>query len=1383
MRFAKLHTNSYHSLEKICFLPINNLSRLTHERMNKDMNNKVRVGVLASLLVAPATLASANEQAPIVQQSEQQPFNVLANLSEREILLQQFITLQENSTSQNIVYARTAFNNLTPEQEALLEADEYDLLEAKLEYIEKHVAIIEDLKKLKADIDKLVLTSPTLIADVSQAREDYDEALADLAAAQLAVNNAFNTAPASVLKSSLVYAGNLAPDNIVLLQKTVTNAKLLEDREKEIVKPQAFIVDYVDDLQNLDKASYKEVIANAKAAYEALNANEKKIIAAHIVKDDVTAYQLLKNAENFLKAVDEADQLYKTILTTNYTSVGTLKSKMKDLEAAIVAVGEDYDLYLELPHLAELRKVLTVVEAIDGLKVEQYRSTEEGNDETALEKVVAAFNEIDPQHQYRVFNGDKLQTAIADVEVADAVDALIDALLIEEPATLQAATQAYNKLTTTQKKLVEKLEVLQAFQQDNKSAAAVVKMIDELKPTLSTSYLSRLRAADVSYKKLQGDSAEPNEAIQHVLNYPILVNLLQFEPVIDKVVSLKLPKSVQAEVEAYETNVQEARTAYETALAIPIAADDIHKEALEALLKAANDRLTIAEYDIARAKSIGTAIEDLKTSTSNELLNKISIARSLYDEKYATTETTFTGTSSNAKKLVYNYSELSALEKQYTTVLKVTNSIAALPSYYAKTSLLSRIQSAQKAYDGLGATMQGFVHNKADLDALAPVAAFMQDVNALKPKDANYEANVKRLLNTDYPALKANFAADKDLTDMLEDKYVSKLETAIGNIDTAAAVIGKITALQGKTGQTVGDDIADIKAEYKKVKQKNLVTNYAEFQAIEKNYKAANKVIKLIADLPIASRATAKDYAKKVEAAKKAYDKLTTAQNVYVFNYLDLSSVVQSAKVIGMIADLKVTSKDYLTDLAAAKEAYAALSTGDQSKVVNAHLLDEGDAMRGTVESVEALIAAAIPSASDYINKLIEARQGYDSLAKNEQRLVSNYKDLTTREKAVKPVLTLTENIAALDPSNATKFISQYKSAIKAHEKLSFADRALVANEQRLITELAPIFKVMEQISLIKESSKTFVEDVTKARAAYNALSAGDKAQISNYARLLEQELNVQGGARVDEMIRSIKSSNPKDYVANVKAARAAYNSLSSANKKGVTLLNELKAEESYIKPVETVIDLIDGLFNPRNDMAKQVTKIQKALAKLNNEQQSFVTNMADYTDLASVVHVYDLIEKLKPSDKYYIGNLQAARTAYEKLSPEEKMRVTNYYKLQEAITNVEGVENVISTIASLSSSSSTYFDDVAKASDLYKALPSALKKQVHNYDILKNAEKSIKNAQKVITTIDQIDPTVRTFESKVKAARKAYDRLTAEEKILVINYTFLTRYELELGL
>ncbi len=107
----------------------------------------------------------------------------------------------------------------------------------------------------------------------------------------------------------------------------------------------------------------------------------------------------------------------------------------------------------------------------------------------------------------------------------------------------------------------------------------------------------------------------------------------------------------------------------------------------------------------------------------------------------------------------------------------------------------------------------------------------------------------------------------------------------------------------------------------------------------------------------------------------------------------------------------------------------------------------------------------------------------------------------------------------------------------------------------------------------------------------------------------------------------------------------------------------------------------------------------------------------------------------------------------------------------------------VINIIAGLSSSSSTYFADIEKALEQYKALPSALKKQVVNYDALKLAEKNMKAAQKVMKQIEQIDPEVRSFESKVKAARKAYDKLLPEQKSLVSNYIFLTQYELELGL
>ena len=82
-----------------------------------------------------------------------------------------------------------------------------------------------------------------------------------------------------------------------------------------------------------------------------------------------------------------------------------------------------------------------------------------------------------------------------------------------------------------------------------------------------------------------------------------------------------------------------------------------------------------------------------------------------------------------------------------------------------------------------------------------------------------------------------------------------------------------------------------------------------------------------------------------------------------------------------------------------------------------------------------------------------------------------------------------------------------------------------------------------------------------------------------------------------------------------------------------------------------------------------------------------------------------------------------------------------------------------------------------------YKKLPSALKKQVSNYDILEQAKKDIDAADKVIRTIAAIEPGVRTFESKVIAARKQYEKLTEDQKTLVTNTRLLLQYERELGL
>ena len=265
-----------------------------------------------------------------------------------------------------------------------------------------------------------------------------------------------------------------------------------------------------------------------------------------------------------------------------------------------------------------------------------------------------------------------------------------------------------------------------------------------------------------------------------------------------------------------------------------------------------------------------------------------------------------------------------------------------------------------------------------------------------------------------------------------------------------------------------------------------------------------------------------------------------------------------------------------------------------------------------------------------------------------------------------------------------------------------------------------------------------------------------------------DHELNVAGGANVDALIRALRSSDPKEYVQKVKEARTAYNTLSSANKKAVTLVDTLKDEEKYVKPVETVIDLIEGLSNPRNDLSKQFDKVNAALKKLDAEQMSFISNYDKYSDLSDVIFVYQLIAKLKPSDKYYLGNLQAAKLAYGKLSMEDKLRVTNYYKLQEAEQDVTEIERVTNVIGSLSSSSSTYFADIEAALAAYKTLPSGSRNQVLNYTNLQTAEKNMKAAQKVMKSIEELDSSLRNFESKTKAAKKAYEKLTDDQRKIV---------------
>ena len=177
---------------------------------------------------------------------------------------------------------------------------------------------------------------------------------------------------------------------------------------------------------------------------------------------------------------------------------------------------------------------------------------------------------------------------------------------------------------------------------------------------------------------------------------------------------------------------------------------------------------------------------------------------------------------------------------------------------------------------------------------------------------------------------------------------------------------------------------------------------------------------------------------------------------------------------------------------------------------------------------------------------------------------------------------------------------------------------------------------------------------------------------------------------------------------------------------------------------------------------------------------------------------VIELIEAIgTPITKDSKAKIDAAREAYDSLSPEDKEKVTNYDKLLEAEKAYDAlnadpadqeaakkVEDLIKAIGTVTKDSEKKIQDARAA---YDQLTEAQKKLVSNYDDLAAAEKKLAElkatpedkeaAKKSEEKIDAIDPENPDPEM-VKEARKAYDALTDIQKKLVSNYDKLLQAE-----
>lgn len=1367
---------------------------------------------MAGLIITPAIVVQAGD----VQASETAtPINVTASVTAKD-LLDSFKEANENLDAPDIALERIKYKNLLEGNKADLTKPELDLIDAKITYLESYIEFIEKANDLKNKIEKLTYTNGNLISDTDVAQMLYEDLVNDQieASKKLSIFASNAGERAINLLDSLQYYEEDEATNFI--QPVIVKNGVNElDKNIEIVKYLKEVIDEtIVPIQNASKAepivkdTYVSAVDNAQTVFNEISDTTfegiegealKNVLKIQVVENGVNFEQFIKNAViNITKAESIEAKIQDvqdnpptgTTLNSKITAITNEYKKLDPLQKALVS---NYD------QMKSYNKVVEVVQEITDL-TKLATNTKELREK--LPEVETSFKALNPIEVDLVTNATKLVEIRATVDKVEDVEDLITSITIAniEEATRKART-AYNALSSGERRYVlkEALDLLTSWEKSSSTAANVMKQIDAIttdafvslddekladsrKLSTVTGFVKKVRTAESSYAKIKGEEgAEETDQQKLVTNRKRLEALIPIATIADNISTLKVTSATYTEDLAAATT---ALSNWPEDTAIP--ADEQQNIAklkvfLEAYLKAQQNEQAVAV-------KLDEEITALQTASPVNL------------EQMTTARATYNSLSSSGKRLVKNSKELSNLERQYKAALNTVKTIDAIEVKKDKAGkkvmdekglkdFARKTTAAKTSYDKLTKPMQDVVYNSSKLDALLPFAQLIIDIDAIRPTAKDFKEKLAKA-QSEFDTLFKDYSVPADLTedfDLIQAKlyevYRDKLEVNEQLVTSAAKIETRIDALKSKIGEAFITDLSEVSTAYKQLDSatKRNVSNAKILTELERDYKASLRVIEQINKLPAH---TERSFTSKVASAQKAYDRLTEKQKNDVYNYeSNLKNVLKVADLIGRIDKLRVSSKTYEVDVAAIRTEFNALSAAEKEQVHNITKLDSAEGGVSDAQGVIALIDAAIPTAEDYIQKLIDARQGYDSLSRDNQRLVTNYKDLQNRERTVKPVLKLDTDILALDPSNARTFISKYKSAEKAYEKLSISDRALLVNTEMFLGDFKSIYQVVNAINSVKPSSKTFVEDTQAARALYNALPVNLASQVSNLSTLQDHELNVQGGATVDAMIRSLNSAPANEFVAKVKEAREAYKALSSANKKAVTLESELKEQEKYIKPIEAAIKAIDGLSNPRNDLSRQFNTVNNALKKLDDKQKEYVTNMDQYSNLSNVIHVYTLINGLKPNDRYYQGNMEAAKLAYDKLSEEEKLKVTNYYKLQQAVLDMTEVQKVTTIIASLNASSSNFEADVQKALAEYKALPSGSKRQVLNYSVLQQAERDLKAAQRVIKQIDDLDSTLRSYESKAKSAKSSYDRLTVDQKALVKNYNKLQAAVFELGL
>ena len=345
---------------------------------------------------------------------------------------------------------------------------------------------------------------------------------------------------------------------------------------------------------------------------------------------------------------------------------------------------------------------------------------------------------------------------------------------------------------------------------------------------------------------------------------------------------------------------------------------------------------------------------------------------------------------------------------------------------------------------------------------------------------------------------------------------------------------------------------------------------------------------------------------------------------------------------------------------------------------------------------------------------------------------------------------------------------------------------------------------VKNKIDGIGEVTLSSSSTIKAARSAYNALTADQKKQVTNYDVLQKAESELSDLQKADAVVTKIKNIGTVTLKSEskIKQARTAYNKLTDKQKTLVTNYDVLEKAEKDLADLKAADQVSKNITNIGTVTLKSEEKIKTARDSydaLTDDQKKLVSNYdvlekaeKDLADLKAAEEVTKKISAIGDVTLKSEDVIKEARTAYDALTDDQKKLVSNYDVLEKAekdLADLKAAEEVTKKINAIGDVTLESEDAIKEARTAYDALTDTQKELVSNKDVLEKAESTLKElqdakaadvkaAEEVTNKINAIGDVTLESEDAIKEARTAYDALTDAQKELVSNKDVLEKAE-----